>query len=105
MPESKNVTTLVIGDTAYETTLTRKFLLRKRYEPSDPRLVIAHIPGVIQAVRVKPGDAVRRGAPLLVLEAMKMANDLTAPLDGTVRAVHVHTGQMVARGECLLELE
>jgi len=105
MPKKSDIATLVIGDTAYETTLTRKFASRKRYEKRDPRLVVAHIPGVIQVVRVKAGEAVRRGAPLLVLEAMKMANDMTAPLDGKVRAVHVRPGQMVAKGELLAELE
>ena len=97
--------TLVVDDTAYETTFTRKFRERAVYRQADPKLVPAHIPGVIREVGVSPGDAVRWGQGLVVLEAMKMQNDITAPRDGVVRAVHARPGQMVPKGFVLLELE
>jgi len=101
-PEFKS---LVVDDTTYETLYTPRFERRKPYAPPDPRFVRAVIPGVIQRIHVTAGAKVRRGAPLLVLEAMKMQNDLTAPRDSVIKAVLVKTGDMVAKGQVLLELE
>jgi pyruvate carboxylase len=97
--------TLVIDDTAYQTRLTKKFARRKPYAPKDPKRIAAFIPGVIRDVRVAPGDHVRRGQSLLVLEAMKMQNDLGAQDEGVIKAVHVSPGETVAKGQLLIELE
>jgi biotin carboxyl carrier protein len=66
--------------------------------------VKAPIPGLISTVRVSVGDIVEAGQPILVLEAMKMENEIRAPREGTVTAVHVAPGQTVARNEVLLEI-
>lgn len=97
--------TLIIDDTAYETRWTGKFARRRGYEPTDPKKLLAFIPGVIQAITVRPGQRVRRGDSLLVLEAMKMKNDVTAPHDGVVKAIPVSLGQMVTKGELMIEFE
>jgi biotin carboxyl carrier protein len=96
---------LVIDDTPYVTRTTRKFEERKPYQPTDPRRIHALIPGVIQQVNVKPGQKVRGGDSLLVLEAMKMKNDIRVAGDGVVKAVRVSLGQMVTKGQLLVELE
>jgi len=96
---------LVVDDTRYETTFTRKFRRRPFYRAADPSLVAATIPGVIREVVVKPGDRVRWGQNMLVLEAMKMQNNITAPRDGVVRLVHVRPGQMVPKGFVLVEFQ
>lgn len=67
--------------------------------------VWAPMPGKIVAVRVKPGDTVKEGDPLVVLEAMKMENELHAPRDGKVAAVLVEAGSQVERGQLLVALE
>ncbi len=67
--------------------------------------VTAPMPGLVQRVLVAPGAAVEKGAPLLVLEAMKMEHTLTAPRDGTVAEVFCTEGDQVANGSLLLELE
>jgi len=97
--------TLTIDGTAYETRLTKKFARRKPYTPKDPSLMAAFIPGVIREVSVRPGDAVQRGQSLLILEAMKMQNDLAAPRAATVRAVHAVPGETVFKGQILIEFE
>jgi biotin carboxyl carrier protein len=98
-------TTLVIGDRAYETHLTKKFKQRKTFTPADPKKVLCVIPGVIQKMYVKEGQTVHRGEPLLVLEAMKMQNDMLSHLDGVVKSIHVQIGQMATKGQVLLEFE
>ncbi len=64
----------------------------------------APMPGTILAVNVKPGQAVKRGDVLVVLEAMKMENEIMAPNDGTVGTVNVAKGQSVQSGATLLTL-
>ena len=65
----------------------------------------APMPGRVAAVRATPGQRVRRGEELVVVEAMKMENAVRAPRDGVVRAVHVSPGEMVSPGRPLVELE
>jgi biotin carboxyl carrier protein len=89
----------------YRTRLTRKYTLRPRYERRDARLVRAFIPGEVRRILVAPGQRVRRGEGLLILEAMKMQNEVTATVDGVVRRVAVDSLQKVAKGELLVELE
>ena len=66
--------------------------------------VDAPMPGNIISVNVKPGQAVKKGDVLLILEAMKMENEIMAPCDGTVGAVNVAAGQTVQSGQQLLTL-
>ncbi len=63
------------------------------------------LPGKIIDLRVKPGDTVSKGQPLLVLEAMKMEHTLAAPADGKVKAVRYAVGEQVAEGAELVEFE
>ena len=64
----------------------------------------APMPGNILSVNVKPGQAVKKGDVLLILEAMKMENEIMAPCDGTVGSVAVTAGQTVQSGQQLLTL-
>jgi glutaconyl-CoA decarboxylase len=69
------------------------------------RVVRAPIPGKILAVNVGQGDSVDTGAVLLVLEAMKMENDVLALAEGAVQAVHVRPGDTVNAGDVMLVME
>jgi biotin carboxyl carrier protein len=71
---------------------------------SGPTKVHAIIPGVVVAVSVAPGDAVTAGQQLLVVEAMKMQNELRAPRDGTIAEVAVGAGSTIEVGDLLLVL-
>ena len=64
--------------------------------------VTAPIPGVIQEVNVKAGQAVKKGDVLFVLEAMKMKNNITAMHDGKVQSVNVSKGDSVTHGQVLM---
>ena len=66
--------------------------------------VDAPMPGNIISVNVKPGQAVKKGDVLLILEAMKMENEIMAPVNGTVGTVNVAAGQTVQSGQQLLTL-
>ena len=62
------------------------------------------MPGTLVKVNVKPGDAVKRGDVLCVLEAMKMENDIMAPADGVVATVDATKGASVATDAVLVTL-
>ncbi len=66
--------------------------------------VKAPIPGTVARVLVQPGQAVSAGQPLLVLEAMKMENEIRAPRSGQVERVNVAVGQGVPLGMLLAEV-
>lgn len=63
--------------------------------------ITAPMPGKILKVLAKPGDAVNSGTNLMMLEAMKMQNEILAGVDGTVKAINVSEGQTVKVGEVL----
>lgn len=68
-------------------------------------IISVAMPGRVVAIDVEEGTAVERGQRILVIEAMKMENDVKAPRDGIVRAVRVAAGDAVDAGQPLLELE
>ncbi len=72
---------------------------------SGPAPLVAPMPGLVVRVNVAVGDAVAAGQGLVVMEAMKMENELRAPAGGTVRAVHAAPGAAVNKGAVLVELE
>jgi len=73
---------------------------------SDTRVEVRPpMPGRIVHVAVKAGDRVARNAPLAVLEAMKMQNEIPAPVAGVVREVRVRVGQGVQASDVLVVLE
>ena len=104
MIEKTEFQKLCISETEYETRFTKKFQNRKPYVAPDPNKVQCVIPGVIQKVYVRPGQSVRKGEPLCILEAMKMQNDIVSPFDGRVKTVNIEPGRMVTKGELLVEL-
>ena len=64
--------------------------------------VSAPMPGKVLSVNVKVGDAVKAGDVLMILEAMKMQNEIMAPADGTVSDVRVSAGQTVGTGDVMI---
>ncbi|MDR3589341.1 MAG: biotin/lipoyl-binding protein [Negativicutes bacterium] len=64
--------------------------------------VKAPMPGKITKILAKAGDKVKKGDVLLLLEAMKMQNEIVAPGEGTVKSLHVSSGQGVKAGEVMV---
>ena len=88
-----------------------------RYLVSDPRnafidasdvadqgQIATQMPGIIVRTLVSVGDSVTKGQPVIVVEAMKMENELKAPMDGTVSAILVTDGEAVDSGALLIEI-
>ena len=72
---------------------------------AGPAPLVAPMPGLIVRVNVKAGDTVGQGQGLIVMEAMKMENELRAQAAGTVKSVNVTPGTAVEKGTVLIEME
>ena len=60
------------------------------------------MPGRVVSIKVKEGDSVKTGSPILVLEAMKMQNEVISNIDGVVREIRVSEGDLVESGDVLV---
>jgi biotin carboxyl carrier protein len=96
---------LNINSTRYQTRLSSRFLNRKPYKPSDPKLISSFIPGTILDILVRQGQKVQKGDELLILEAMKMQNKIKCPADGQIKKISVKKGEKVSKGSILIELK
>ena len=79
-------------------------------QPAAPKAsgkvsVEAPMPGNILDVKVKAGDSVKSGDSLLILEAMKMENDIVSPSDGEIASVNVSKGDSVDAGQVLITID
>ena len=72
---------------------------------TGPQRIAAPMPGKVVRVLVKTGDAVAARQPLVVVEAMKMENELRAGRDGTIAEIHAQEGQSVEAGALLVVIQ
>lgn len=98
---------VILNGNAYSVEVER--VESTRYRPPAPERkvdakVYATLPGLISRVNVKLGDKVEEGEVLLVLEAMKMENEIVAPTSGIVKSLSVEPKKLVAKGDVLLEV-
>jgi len=102
---------ILFNDISYSFTIETPFSMqRKKYldkgkSKSDKEVVIAPMPGKIVEVLVKEGADVTKGEPLIILEAMKMQNELQSPADGKVTVVNARAETNVNKDEILIEIK
>ncbi len=73
--------------------------------PADGEKITAPMPGNILSVNVSNGETVKRGQVLMILEAMKMENEIMAPHDGVVQSIHATKGSAVESGALLCVIQ
>jgi pyruvate carboxylase subunit B len=88
-----------------ERTMAIRELAGTGAAPTGPRPVVATMPGMVIKVEVVEGDAVREGQGIVIVEAMKMENELRATGSGRVARVHVRRGDAVTKDQILVEIE
>jgi len=102
---------LAVGRVRYRISVLteREWRLKKaaprQTEHSGELTISAPMPGLVKSVLVAAGDSVVRGQRLIVLEAMKMENDIGSPADGKVSQVYVEAGAVVEGGKPLMVIE
>jgi pyruvate carboxylase subunit B len=88
-----------------ERTRTIRDMTAEHATPAGPAPLVAPMPGLIVRVNVQVGEQVSAGQGLVVMEAMKMENELRASAPGTVKAVYATPAMAVEKGAILVELE
>jgi 3-methylcrotonyl-CoA carboxylase alpha subunit len=96
--------TILSNGRSHLLTVEDPALLAAEQEETIGRLT-APMPGKVVAIMVAAGDRVERGAPLVVLEAMKMEHTITAPVTGTVASLFYAVGDIVSEGVALISFE
>jgi biotin carboxyl carrier protein len=108
-PESGKTVDVIVGTTQYAVTLTDPRRLRgasgMAAHADEAALIIAPMPGKVVRVMVEVGDVVTADAGILVVEAMKMQNEMKSPKAGTVVALNVQAGATVNSGDVLAVVE
>lgn len=102
-------TSIVVGHERFKATVRDPRSLRSRGRGDDggqgPKKIIAPMPGKVVRIVAAPGAEVEAGEPVLVIEAMKMQNELKAPKKGKVKRINVTEGAAVEAGQTLAEVE
>ena len=96
---------LNINNSLYKTRISSKFKNRVNYQPADPRMILSFIPGTVLDIFVSPGQRVKKGDLLLILDAMKMQNKLKSGIDGKIKKILVNKGDRVSKGTLLIEMK
>ena len=91
---------ITVADRKAKTTVKT----RERAKAGDPGSIGAPMPGTVVDVRVKQGQAVKKGEPLCVLSAMKMETVVASPADGTVSRIAIAKSDALKAGDLLLEI-
>ena len=99
--------TVWVGSTSFAVTVNGR---RRRRDPgghagTGPHRIVAPMPGKVVRILVQPGQTVKTRQPLIVVEAMKMENELRAGGNGTVAGIHVQEGASVDAGALLVVIE
>jgi len=109
IPEGKHLVLKCEGESFRAEVQTEReraaHLITGKIQAKGPITLAAIMPGFVTRVLVSPGDRVEAGQSLVVIEAMKMQNELVAELDGVVREVHIEADQTVSGGDPLVTVE
>jgi biotin carboxyl carrier protein len=105
MSENKELKNLIIDGAIYKTNYTWKFENRVKWEAPNPNMIYSFIPGTIIDIFIKPKQKVKEGETLLLLEAMKMQNQVRMPFDGEIVKIHVVKEEIIPKRHLMLEIK
>jgi biotin carboxyl carrier protein len=109
--KNQNQYTVLLNGLSYNFTIEspisyrRRKYLEKHKQTSKLEMVAAPMPGKIVELLVEENTPVKEGEAILILEAMKMQNEIIAVVAGKIRKIHVKPGDTVAKDEVLMEIE
>jgi pyruvate carboxylase len=95
---------LIVQGVQYATNFTRKYRNRKSWKMPNLNLIYSFIPGTVIDVLVKQGQTVKQGETLMILDAMKMHNNVLMPFDGEVVKINVGPKDRVAKNHPMMEI-
>lgn len=105
MEEQEKLQVIIVHSAKYQTTYNKKYENRKVWAEPNLNHINSYIPGTIIDVMVKEGQKVEEGASILILDAMKMYNDIKMPFTGKIAKINVTVGQKVPKNFVMIEIE
>jgi len=105
MSEEKVWKDLIIQGAVYKTTYTRKFEQRVNWEAPNDNMLYSFIPGTIIDIFVKPKQKLKEGETILLLEAMKMQNQVRMPFDGEIVRINVKKDEVIPNRHLMVEIK
>ena len=105
MAEQEKSQIIIVHSAKYQTTYTKKYENRKVWVEPNFNHINSYIPGTIIDILVKDGQKVAAGQSILILEAMKMYNDIKMPFKGKIVKVYVEIGQKIPKNFLMIEIE
>ena len=94
----------LVDQVPYMTLTTKKYENRKKWQPSNPKEICSIIPGSVIDVFVKPGQKVKSGEVLLILDSMKMHTKIEMPYDGVIKAVNLAKGDRIPKNAVMITI-
>ncbi|MCX6229600.1 MAG: biotin/lipoyl-binding protein [Bacteroidia bacterium] len=95
----------LVDQVPYMTLTTKKYENRKKWQPSNPKEICSIIPGSVIDVFVKPGQKVKSGEVLLILDSMKMHTKIEMPYDGVIKAVNLAKGDRIPKNAVMITIK
>lgn len=105
MAEQEKTQIIIVHSAKYQTTYNKKYENRKVWVEPNFNHINSYIPGTIIDILVKNGQKVAAGQSILILEAMKMYNDIKMPFKGKIVKVFVEIGQKIPKNFLMIEIE
>lgn len=96
--------TLLIAAGKFKTRTTRKFENRKPWMAPNMNHVVSVLPGTVIDVLVKQGQTVKKGETLMIVEAMKMQNQILMPFDGKIKKINVKAEDKITKDFVMIEI-
>ncbi len=105
MADQENNQIIIVHSAKYQTTYNKKYMTRKVWEEPNLNHIKSYIPGTIITILVSEGQVCEAGEHILVLEAMKMYNNVQMPFKGKIVKINVEKGQKVPKNFVIIEIE
>ncbi len=105
MSDQEKPQVIIVHSAQYQTTYNKKYLNRKVWSEPNLNHINSYIPGTIIEILVKEGQVLKTGESILILEAMKMHNDIQMPFDGKIVKINVEKGQKIPKNFLMVEIE
>jgi pyruvate carboxylase len=91
-------------DKISKTDQVQRYVMRKVFTAVNANHITAFMPGTVGHIYVKKGEKVKKGETIIILQCMKMDNELQAPFDAKIKSINVKTGENVVKDSVLIEL-
>jgi len=94
---------LMVEGECYKTNLIPKYENRKKWVKENPNIMKSFMPGTIIKVLVSPGQEVKAGEEMIIIDSMKMRSHILVPFNGIIKEVNITDGQQIPKGYSMIE--